>query len=320
MAEVKDDNNLKEISIDDAKLEPFPARGGFATIHTGNLAGFGNVVVKKFTGEAKEHDFQRELEAAVKASSCKLLTHESKLCAEDYFVKPLAKCTAGLQIVYPFMAPGDLAKNQCIDQQHTPVDTTDSDGNTALMLAASHGKLPALRFLIARKANVHHRNKYGDFALWWGVYEDRKDITEALLNAGADKNMKTTAGQTALDRATTRGHAALAAFLRSWPADARAPTTATATAAAPTTEATTASAAAPLSVSLVVLFLFSARADRVFCRPLSSKQRCAPRSLRNTKQNRPIWTPSRKRWRKKKRNVPVCCRVVHQRMLQLRRR
>ncbi|GAA4899988.1 ankyrin repeat domain-containing protein [Tessaracoccus lubricantis] len=67
-----------------------------------------------------------------------------------------------------------------------PVDLTDADGNTLLMLAAYHGHADTVRALVARGANPDALNDRGQSPLAGAVFKQADDVVAALLDAGAD--------------------------------------------------------------------------------------------------------------------------------------
>jgi ankyrin repeat protein len=79
------------------------------------------------------------------------------------------------------------------------VNSTDAQGNTALMIAASKGSLTDLNTLIAAHADVNIRNNEGDTALLVADGKDELEIIKALLAAHADVNVEN-GGYTPLSR------------------------------------------------------------------------------------------------------------------------
>jgi serine/threonine-protein phosphatase 6 regulatory ankyrin repeat subunit B len=65
------------------------------------------------------------------------------------------------------------------------VNKADEDGDAPLRVAAS---APIATMLIERGADVNATNKLGRTALWRAALQDRADLVEALLQAGADVN------------------------------------------------------------------------------------------------------------------------------------
>lgn len=99
----------------------------------------------------------------------------------------------------------DLARNGAAEQlaahidAGVPVDLTDPDGNTLLMLAAYHGHADTVATLLGRGATVDALNDRGQSPLAGAVFKAEPDVVGALLQAGADENAGTpTARETAL--------------------------------------------------------------------------------------------------------------------------
>ncbi len=80
---------------------------------------------------------------------------------------------------------GDPAVLDWIDQG-VPIDLTDADGNTLLMLAAYHGHDDLVTGLAARGADVDRRNDRGQSPLAGAVFKASPEVVRALVAAGAD--------------------------------------------------------------------------------------------------------------------------------------
>ncbi|MEP7736028.1 ankyrin repeat domain-containing protein [Nocardioides sp. 31GB23] len=79
-----------------------------------------------------------------------------------------------------------------------PVDLTDAQGNTLLMLGAYHGHAGVVAGLAERGADVDALNDRGQSPLAGAVFKDEQEVVAALLAAGADPEAGTpTARETA---------------------------------------------------------------------------------------------------------------------------
>ncbi|MDQ2622621.1 MAG: ankyrin repeat domain-containing protein [Actinomycetota bacterium] len=67
-----------------------------------------------------------------------------------------------------------------------PIDTQDGDGNTALMLAAYHGRAGTVRALIERGADVDLRNSRDQSPIAGALFKGADEVVKALLAADAD--------------------------------------------------------------------------------------------------------------------------------------
>jgi uncharacterized protein len=67
-----------------------------------------------------------------------------------------------------------------------PVDLTDADGNTLVMLAAYNGRPGTVRLLAERGADVNRVNDRGQTPLAGAAFKADTEVVRVLLGAGAD--------------------------------------------------------------------------------------------------------------------------------------
>ena len=67
-----------------------------------------------------------------------------------------------------------------------PVNLTNGNGDTLVMLAAYYGHAGTVRVLTARGADVDRANDRGQTPLAGAVFKGEDDVVRALLDAGAD--------------------------------------------------------------------------------------------------------------------------------------
>ncbi len=104
---------------------------------------------------------------------------------------------------------GDVADLERLLAAGVDLDARNRRGQTALMLAAQHGRLEAVRFLVAHGAALDHTAKYGLSALMLAVINGHAAVVRVLARAGANRSLRGTGapgflGKTALDLATAR--------------------------------------------------------------------------------------------------------------------
>lgn len=130
---------------------------------------------------------------------------------------------------------GHLAVVEVLLARGARVDETDRNGITALMAASYRGHVATVKFLIAKGAQVNAQDRKGETALIRAVKGEYIDRLEALpgsptliraagedldrtvrvlLAAGANPNLPSKDGQTALAHATARGKTDLLRLLQ----------------------------------------------------------------------------------------------------------
>ena len=93
---------------------------------------------------------------------------------------------------------GDAARLAAYVDAGAPVDLTDAEGNTLLMLAAYHDQPGPVAALVERGADVEAQNRRGQSPLAGAVFKQADEVVRVLLEAGADPDAGTpTARQTA---------------------------------------------------------------------------------------------------------------------------
>jgi len=96
------------------------------------------------------------------------------------------------------------------------LDQRDKNERTALMIAASLGRIDALEYLIKFNAELNGYDKFGWTALMLAIYYNQKKVVTTLLIAGADVNLNTKKGLTALKVAIDNERAALIPILKDY--------------------------------------------------------------------------------------------------------
>lgn len=91
-----------------------------------------------------------------------------------------------LQSVFDLARAGDAETLAAYLDSGVPVNLTNTQGDTLLVLAAYHCRPDAVRVLLARGADTERVNDRGQTALAAAVFRRERSIVEALLEAGAD--------------------------------------------------------------------------------------------------------------------------------------
>lgn len=95
----------------------------------------------------------------------------------------------------------------------------DKSGNTALHVAARHGYNQVAAELIKRGHDVNAKNNYGESVLYTAITAlkfptgDDRAIQQALIDAGADVQVRTKSGETLLHAAARKGDVQMCEYL-----------------------------------------------------------------------------------------------------------
>ncbi|HIY85427.1 MAG TPA: ankyrin repeat domain-containing protein [Candidatus Yaniella excrementavium] len=91
-----------------------------------------------------------------------------------------------LNALFDFAREGKVQALSSAIDQGIPVDLTNHNGDTFLILAAYREQAAVVDALIERQADVNVLNSRGQSALTSSIFMQNKEISTALLNAGAD--------------------------------------------------------------------------------------------------------------------------------------
>jgi ankyrin repeat protein len=89
---------------------------------------------------------------------------------------------------------GDVERTAELVRAGCDVNKLASDGNTALMRAASSGHLELVKMLLREGADPNKTASDGASALFWACKGGHEAIARLLLNAGADVNAERESG------------------------------------------------------------------------------------------------------------------------------
>ncbi len=121
-------------------------------------------------------------------------------------VSPNVKNAAGNTPLIISASLGDTQSVRVLLAYRADVNAANNDGNTAMLYAARYNHPETLLALLAPltlqyRADINMQNKRGETALYWAALKGYAPIVKILLANDADKTLKTTSGQTALDAA-----------------------------------------------------------------------------------------------------------------------
>ena len=99
--------------------------------------------------------------------------------------------------LFDWARSGDVAMLAAYIDAGVPVNLTNTNGDTLVMLAAYYGHESAVAALIARGADVDRHNNRGQTPLAGAVFKNETTIIELLLRADADLTGSPSALETA---------------------------------------------------------------------------------------------------------------------------
>lgn len=91
-----------------------------------------------------------------------------------------------LNSLFDFAREGKVQALSSAIDQGIPVNLTNHNGDTFLILAAYREQAAVVDALIERQADVNALNSRGQSALTSSIFMQNEDISKALLNAGAN--------------------------------------------------------------------------------------------------------------------------------------
>lgn len=128
-------------------------------------------------------------------------------------VAPAAQPSSGL---HEAIARGDdAAALKLIDEGADINEKDPGAGASPLHYAVMKGRLPMIKLLIARGADVGSRTRTGTTPLHTAVLYSRLEAARLLIDAGADVNAQSATGTTPLKLAEAANNAKMAELLRS---------------------------------------------------------------------------------------------------------
>ena len=120
---------------------------------------------------------------------------------------------AAAQALLNAASEGDSAEVAALLGRGVPVDVTDGQGNTPLLLATARDRVEVARLLVAAGADVNRQNRLHDSAFLLAGASGHLDILRLTLAHGADLRSTNRYGGTALIPACERGHVEAVATL-----------------------------------------------------------------------------------------------------------
>ncbi|KAG0477137.1 hypothetical protein HPP92_013978 [Vanilla planifolia] len=86
-----------------------------------------------------------------------------------------------------------------------PLSVKDSQGRTALHMAAANGHLAIVEYLIGNQVDVNASNLEKNTPLHWACLNGHKEVVKALIMAGADPSLLNSHERSPVDEAVNGG-------------------------------------------------------------------------------------------------------------------
>jgi ankyrin repeat protein len=111
-----------------------------------------------------------------------------------------------IQTLFDAAKAADLQAVKTLLEEGADVDATDSDGDTALHMAAAGGDADIVLALLDARANANIKDSRGDSPLHVASFYGHAYVVQILINRGAVLEERNNAGFTALHYASLNGH------------------------------------------------------------------------------------------------------------------
>ena len=117
---------------------------------------------------------------------------------------------------------GELTTVKVLVKAGADVRATDACGNTCLILAAHHGHTETVRYLVSLpEVDLNHQDSWNCTVLHCAAQENRSDVVQVLIDAGADIETKNDEGRSPLHLASISGELTTVKMLVKAGADVR---------------------------------------------------------------------------------------------------
>ncbi len=137
--------------------------------------------------------------------SCIVVLVAAAMCAGSYGCSGCKGRAATVDDLTRAVERGDVVGAIACVKRGIDVNACDSDGMTALTIAAVQGNVEMVKGLIKEGARVNAPNKLGYTALHQAIMGGHARVVEVLIMKGADVSIKTKSGFTAYSLAKQLG-------------------------------------------------------------------------------------------------------------------
>ena len=101
---------------------------------------------------------------------------------------------------------GNIQIIKTISSKGVNLNSTDKNGNTALMMSASKGFYNTSKYLLRKKVNVNAKNNNGNTALIFAAQAGKYKVVKLLLKSKANPDVRNKNRKTAIDLARSNGY------------------------------------------------------------------------------------------------------------------
>ena len=135
-----------------------------------------------------------------------------------------AKDTEGRTALLMAAALGYVEHSTLLLDHHANIEISDSSSTTPLIIAAAEGHLKIFQLLLDRGANINAKDEKGRDSLSYAAHNGFEEVVKLLLAFKADPNTVDTGGRPPLQYAANRGHERIVKLLIENGADVKATT------------------------------------------------------------------------------------------------
>ncbi|CAO3628540.1 unnamed protein product [Mucor fragilis] len=180
-------------------------------VHTVTNAPASNAAAKRSPSKSKEH---KTLRSVALSGNLALLRQFLQMVPDQLQAVNDPHPATGLTCLHFAASRGHLKIIQCLVEEYAVrVDSTDNEGETALLKAAYNGHYHVVEYLLDSNANIHQKDKDGWTALHNACSRGYFRIVRLLVDRNAKVDVRSKMGHTPLINAASKGYMSIVEYL-----------------------------------------------------------------------------------------------------------